>query len=110
MPFRTLLASHKRVLGNLKQISEGALSIVRAAEVAARVGGEAGRTQYRPDPAHGALPHRALSTRCTADSLCTMCGYRYLRQMEMLATQQRLLACQLADSLLPLTAELPAQL
>jgi hypothetical protein len=72
---RTLLASHKGLLGNVKMLCEGQLALVKAHEMGARLGGEAKRDTY-------------------------------VRQMDVLAQQQRLLACQLADSLLPLVAAL----
>jgi hypothetical protein len=67
--FRTLLESHKRVLGNIKALCDGELALVKAHELAARLQGEAKRPEY-------------------------------LRQMQMLCQQQRLLVCQLCDAVL----------
>ena len=70
---KMLLASHKGVLQNIKQIAEGQLTLVKGHEAASMFAGEA-KLQL------------------------------YLKQMDMLSGQQRLLACQLHDSIQPLLA------
>lgn len=69
LPLKTLLESHRRVLKNVQALSEGQVALVRATELAGRMGGgEARRMQY-------------------------------LDQMEMLCMQQKLLAMQLVDAI-----------
>ena len=45
-PLRTLLASHRGVLGNAKQLVDGQLTLLRTHELAARVQGEGQRDAY----------------------------------------------------------------
>lgn len=66
-----LLASHKGVLQNIKQIADGQLALVKGHEAASVFAGDAKLQMY-------------------------------LKQMDMLSGQQRLLACQLHDSIQPL--------
>ena len=69
LPMKTLVESHKRALASLTALCDGQNALVRATELACRVGGgEAGRAQY-------------------------------LQQMEILCMQQKLIASQMVDAI-----------
>ena len=70
LPLKTLLESHRRVLKNVQALSEGQVALVRATELAGRMGGGEARRMHE-----------------------------YLDQMEMLCMQQKLLAMQLVDAI-----------
>ena len=64
---RVMLESHLQVLGSMRSLCEGQLTMLRAQELTRRMSGEGGRAEY-------------------------------LRRMDMLCQQQRLLAMQLGDA------------